>query len=77
MRSGTRKPGTAKRGTVGAMLQEATDAMRDERPAVPSPRTAEQPPPVDPELFNFADIERVAVEQAELDAAAASWDGFL
>jgi hypothetical protein len=54
-----------------------TDAVTDARPAVPSPRTAEQPPPVDPEQFTFTDIEHVAVEQAELDAAAASWDGFL
>jgi hypothetical protein len=67
----------ANMGTVGAMLQKETDAVRDERPTVPSPRTTEQPPPVDPEMFNFADIEHLEVEQAELDAAAASWDGFL
>jgi hypothetical protein len=59
------------------MLQQATEAAGDERPAVPSPRSKEQPPPVDPEMFSFADIERLEVEQAELDAAAASWDGFL
>ena len=64
-------------GNLGAMLQQATDAAGDERPAVPAPRSKEQPLPVDPEMFNFADIEHFEVEQAELDAAAASWDGFL
>jgi hypothetical protein len=58
------------------MLQQATEAAGDERPVVPSPRSTEQPP-VDPEMFNFATIEYLEVEQAELDAAAASWDGFL
>jgi len=28
-------------------------------------------------MFSFVDIEHLEVEQAELDAAAASWDGFL
>jgi hypothetical protein len=59
------------------MLQQATEAAGDEQPAVPSPGSKEQPPPADPEMFSFADIERFEVEQAELDAAAASWDGFL
>jgi hypothetical protein len=59
------------------MLQQATDVAGDEQPVVPAPRSKEQPPPVDPEMFSFADIEHFEVEQAELDAAAASWDGFL
>jgi len=58
------------------MLQP-TEAAGDVRPAVPPPRSKEQPPPVDPEMFSFVDIEHLEVEQAELDAAAASWDGFL
>jgi len=59
------------------MLQQATDTAGDERSSEPPPRSKEQPPPVDPEVFTFADIEYLEVEQAELDAAAASWDGFL
>ena len=47
------------------------------RPAVPAPRSEEQSIPVDPEAFRFVDIEHVEVEQDELDALAASWDGFL
>jgi hypothetical protein len=64
-------------GTVGGMPQ-ATDSAEDVQPAVPAPRSKEHPPPpVDPETYNFADIEHVEVTQAELDAQAASWDGFL
>jgi hypothetical protein len=76
-------------GTVWGMPQ-ATDSAEDVRSAVPAPRSKdaprskedprsgdEQPPPVDPEMFNFADLEHVEVTQAELDAQAASWDGFL
>ena len=59
------------------MLQQATDKAGDERPAVPTPGSKEQPPPVDPERFSFADIEHLGLEQAELDAAVASWDGFI
>jgi len=59
------------------MLQQATEEAVDERPAVPAPRSTEHLSPVDPESFSFSDIERVEVEQAELDALAASWDGFL
>ncbi len=59
------------------MVQQATDAAGDVRPAVPAPRSTEQPSPADPEVRSFADIERVEVEQAELDALAACWDGFL
>jgi hypothetical protein len=58
------------------MLQP-TDGAVDERPAVPAPRSEEQSSPVDPETFRFVDIEHVEVEQDELDALAASWDGFL
>ncbi|OLB80637.1 MAG: hypothetical protein AUI14_06025 [Actinobacteria bacterium 13_2_20CM_2_71_6] len=59
------------------MLQQATDLAEETRPAVPQPRNNAKLPPVDAETFSFADIEHVEVEQAELDAAAASWDGFL
>jgi hypothetical protein len=56
------------------MLQQATDGPVDA--AVPAQRSTERSNPVDPE-FSFADIEHVEVEQAELDALAASWDGFV
>jgi hypothetical protein len=59
------------------MLQQATDGAVDELAAVPAPRSEEQSTPVDPEKFRFVDIEHVEVEQDELDALAASWDGFL
>ena len=63
------------------MLQQATEDRREDAadvvPTVPAPRSTENSPPVDPETFTFVDIEHVEVEQAELDALAASWDGFL
>ncbi len=63
------------------MLQQATEDRREDAaevpPAVPAPRSTETIPPADPGTFSFVDIEHVEVEQAELDALAASWDGFL
>jgi len=63
------------------MLQQATEDAADAHPAVPAPRSTpsstDDASPVDPETLTFVDIEHVEVEQAELDAFAASWDGFL
>ena len=47
------------------------------RPAVPGPRSQDRSSPADSETFSFVDVEHGVLEEAELEAAAAAWDGFL
>jgi hypothetical protein len=48
-----------------------------ETPAIPKARTADHVPYPEPESFSFADVERGDPDGAEVEAAVASWDGFL
>ena len=65
------------RRPAGPANQPAPEEAADARTAVPAPRGTEKSTPVDPETLTFVDIEHVEVEQAELDALAASLDGFI
>lgn len=49
------------------------------RPAVPVARTGAPriPRPSEPETFTFVDVEHEVLEDAELEAVLADWDGFL
>lgn len=49
------------------------------RPAVPVARVGESRTtrPPEPETFTFVDVEHEVLEDAELDAVLAAWDGFL
>jgi hypothetical protein len=59
------------------MFQQVSSVTEDVRPAVPAPRDKDTASSTEPETFTFVDIEHRLAEDAELDAAAAAWDGFL
>ncbi len=49
----------------------------ERRVAVPHARGGDQPVPPESETFSFVDVERGDPDGADLEAAVASWDGFL
>jgi hypothetical protein len=59
------------------MPQPVPPGADEARPAVPAPRTPDPTPATDPETLCFADVEHGVSQEAELDAVAAAWDGFL
>ena len=59
------------------MAHPVPTVTEDERPTVPVPRRADPIIPADEETFRFVDIEHGIAEEAELEAAANAWDGFL
>ncbi|OLE23131.1 MAG: hypothetical protein AUG44_22900 [Actinobacteria bacterium 13_1_20CM_3_71_11] len=59
------------------MLQQVPPGTEDARPGVPGPRNQDRSSPADYETFSFVDVEHGVLEEAELEAAAAAWDGFL
>jgi hypothetical protein len=59
------------------MIQPVPPVADDPRPAVPAPRTGEPRAAREPETFTFVDVEHEVLEDAELEAVLAAWDGFL
>src|SRR2546430_9740476 len=59
------------------MSQQVPPMTEAPRPAVPGPRSQDRSSPADSETFSFVDVEHGVLEEAELEAAAAAWDGFL
>ncbi len=59
------------------MSQPAPRGTQDVWPIIPAPRRDDRGSPAGLEMFSFVDIEHALVEEAELEAAADGWDGFL
>jgi hypothetical protein len=58
------------------MPEQMISKPGERRSAVPQAR-ADESLPLEPETFSFVDVERGDPEGAEVEAAVASWDGFL
>jgi hypothetical protein len=58
------------------MIMPVPPVSDEPRPAVPLPRVGE-PRSSEPETFSFVDLEHEVLEDADLEAVLAAWDGFL
>jgi hypothetical protein len=59
------------------MPQPVSPAADEPCPAIPASRIPDHTPATDLDILCFADVEHGVSQEAELDAVAAAWDGFL
>jgi hypothetical protein len=59
------------------MPEQMISTPGERRAAVPQARGGDEAAPPELETFSFIDVERGDPEGAEVEAAVASWDGFL
>jgi hypothetical protein len=59
------------------MSEQMISKPGERRVAVPRARGTDEGLPPESETFSFVDVERGDPEGAEVEAAVASWDGFL